>query len=539
MPAELGDRRPQGLEEYWAIVLRRRWWILTPLFLCWAAVWGISWLLPTTYQSEALILVEQQKVPDQYVVPNVTENLQNRLQSITQQILSRTRLQATIDRFRLYSRPHGLSTLLKSRDPIDQMRSDINIDLVKASGRPGDFTAFKIRYSAESAQLAQSVNSELTSLFVEENAKSQRQLSENTTTFLERQLADARARMEEQENQVAAFKAKHAGYLPEQLGSNVQILAGLQGQSENAQHALNAAKQQKIYLESLRQQYQSAQAYLGGEDPTLTSTGAVDKELLDLRLRLNDSHARYTDIYPDTIALKDKIAQLELLKKETEVQIASDQSSGEATNGVDHAAAEIVQGGSPTAMMQIKSQLKANQLEIQNGQEHEKDLESQIRAYQTRLNLTPQTEQELAGISRGYEESKSNYNSLLQKQTQSRLATSLEQGQQGEQFRIIDPPSSPEKPSAPNHFQLSLFGFTLGIGLGLGLAVALELTDVRVQQEQDLEGIVTARVLVSIPRMGTPEENHRHMLIRSAEVGAAAVIVLLVLAGNLFAFYKG
>src|SRR5271154_3076368 len=111
MPEELDDPAPRSWEEYWAIVLRRRWWILLPLFLCWATVWGASWLLPTTYQSEALILVDQQKVPDKFVEPNVNVDLQDRLQSITQQILSRTRLQEMIDRFHLYSRPHGLSAV--------------------------------------------------------------------------------------------------------------------------------------------------------------------------------------------------------------------------------------------------------------------------------------------------------------------------------------------------------------------------------------------------------------------------------------------
>ncbi len=122
---------------------------------------------------------------------------------------------------------------------------------------------------------------------------------------------------------------------------------------------------------------------------------------------------------------------------------------------------------------------------------------------------------------------------------QSHLATSLERRQQGEQFRIIDPPSLPDKPLAPNHFRLSLVGFALGIGLGLGLAVVLELTDVRVRQEKDLEGLVPAPVLVGIPRLGTPEEDHHHLLTRWLEVGAAAVIALLLVAGNLYSFYKG
>ncbi len=539
MPDELVDQVPRSWEEYLAVLLRRRRWILLPLFLCWAAVWGISWLLPTSYQSEALILVEQQKVPDQYVVPNVTMNLQDRLQSLRQQVFSRTRLQATIDRFQLY-RPHDvLSSLLKSGDPIDQMRNDIKIELVDSPGHPGQFAAFKIHYSAGSPQLAQQVNIELTSLFVDENAKAQTQLSENTTAFLASQLADARAKMEEQEAKVAAFKAKHVGDLPGQLESNVQILVGLQAQLQNAQRALDAAKQQGIYLQSLLQEYQSAQASLGGGDSTVISTEALDKELMDLRLRLEDLHSRYTDDHPDVIALKDSIAKSEKLKRQIKGEMASNQGAGKVTSPVDLAAVGGVQRGSPTAMMQVQSQLKANQLEIQNYQQHEKELESQTSAYQARLNMTPETEQELTDISRGYEESKSNYNSLLQKQMQSQLATSLEQQQQGEQFRIIDPPSLPAKPSAPNHFWISLGGLILGAAVGLGLAAFLELTDVRVRQETDLEGLIPAGVLVAIPRLSAPKEEQARLTTRWIELGTAVVMMILIAVGNLYAFYKG
>src|SRR6202049_3175816 len=157
MSEELDEPVFLSWEEYWAIAVRRRWWILLPLFLVWAVVWGASWYLPVTYQSESLILVEQQKVPDQYVVPNVTSNLQERLQSLTEQILSRTRLQSTIERLHLYPR-HGGS--LNSGDPVERMRSDIKIELVSAPDHPGDYTAFKMRYSAGSPELAQRVNGE-------------------------------------------------------------------------------------------------------------------------------------------------------------------------------------------------------------------------------------------------------------------------------------------------------------------------------------------------------------------------------------------
>ena len=144
MAEELDEPVFLSWEQYWGIAVRRRRWIFLSLFSVWAAVWGASWFLPVTYQSESLILVEQQKVPDQYVVPNVTSNLQERLQNLTEQILSRTRLQATITQFHLYS---GQGGFLKAGDPVEQMRRDIKIDLVSAPDHPGEYTAFSMRYS--------------------------------------------------------------------------------------------------------------------------------------------------------------------------------------------------------------------------------------------------------------------------------------------------------------------------------------------------------------------------------------------------------
>jgi polysaccharide chain length determinant protein (PEP-CTERM system associated) len=536
------DPRDQGqrsMGDYWAIVRRRRWWILLPLFICWGVVWGLSWLLPSTYQSDALILVEQQKVPEQYVVPNVVVGLQDRLQSMTQQILSRTRLQATIDRYHLYPRRHGLKALPESGDPVEQMRKDIQIELVQPPGHPGELTAFKIRYAAGAPELTQQVNSELVSLFIDENLKSQQQLSESTTAFLGNELAIAKAKLEEQEAKVRAFKAQHLGELPNQLETNVQIMSGLQSQLQNSQRALDGARQQKLYLESLLQQYQSVQTGVAKGDSSAPPPDALGKQLQELNRRLTEERAVYTDSYPDVVALKDEIAKTEKLKKQIEDEIASKKDASKSGDIPEGAAAQGVQQDTPTAMMQVQSQLKANQLEIQNYQQREKTLESEISTYQSRLNMTPTTEQQMAEISRGYEESKSNYNSLLQKQMQSQLATSLEQRQQGEQFRVLDPASLPEKPSAPNHFLVSLGGWVGGLAVGLALAALMELTNVRVWHEKDLEGLVSACVLVGIPRLSTPDEDRTRLIAKLMEICAAVAIVSLMVAGNFYAFYKG
>jgi polysaccharide biosynthesis transport protein len=144
----------------------------------------------------------------------------------------------------------------------------------------------------------------------------------------------------------------------------------------------------------------------------------------------------------------------------------------------------------------------------------------------------------LADISRGYEESKSNYNSLLQKQNQSQLATSLEQRQQGEQFHILDPPSLPARPSSPNHFLISVGGLALGLAVGAALAALLEMINVRVRQEKDLEDVIPLKVLVGIPHLDVPGEDRSRVLFRRIEFSAAVLMASLIVVGTLFAFYK-
>jgi len=545
---ETEDQKSYSFGELWAMARRGRWWLLLPLFVCWLAIWGVSWLLPASYQSEALILVEQQKVPEHYVVSNVTEGLQERLQSMTQQILSRGRLQSTIDRFHLYASRAGLRKFLQSEDPVEQMRRDIKIEVVQAqvgttpgvgTGRPNELTAFRISYEAGSPELAQQVNSELTSLFINESWRSQQQLSESTTRFLASQLKEASDKLEEQEQLVRAFKAKHLGDLPSQLQSNVEILSGLQSQLQNVQHAIDSAKQQKLYLESQLQQLQLAQATVGGGETGMTSLESLQKQLLDLRTRLSDARSRYTEDHPDIVALKRSIVETTAQIKEFE----SKSSSGERTEtesavaDKDSAGATLSIPSSP--LMQIRSQLKANDLEIQNDQRQEERIQAEIAAYQARLNLTPATEQELERISRGYEESKANYNSLLQKQNQSQLATSLEERQQGEQFRILDPPSLPDKTKSPNHLFLSLVGLGLGSAVGIVLIALRELTNARIWKTEDLEGAIPARILVRIPHIDTPWEDRLRGQTRWLEVAAVLAIAVVIVAGNLYSFYRG
>jgi succinoglycan biosynthesis transport protein ExoP len=351
-------------------------------------------------------------------------------------------------------------------------------------------------------------------------------------------LAEAGSKLAEQEGKVRAFKAQHFGNLPSQVETNVQILSGLQGQLQSTEHALDVANQQKLYLESLQQEYRTVQASLDNGTSTDASPATLEKDLSDARERLQETRLRYTEDHPDVLKLKDRVAKLEKLKQDSDAAAASADKPQKASSDVDPAAAEQVQRGATSSMMQTQSQLKANRLEIENYQQREKKIQSDIAVYQARLNLTPTTEQELTDISRGYEESKSNYNSLLQKQNQSQLATSLEQRQQGEQFHVLDPPSLPARPSSPNHLIISVGGLALGLAMGAALAALLEMTNVRVRHEKDLEDVIPLKVLVGIPHLDVPGEDRSRALFRRMELGAGVLMASLIVVGTLFAFYK-
>jgi len=536
---DLKDSQTRGIEEYWDIVRRRGWILLLTVFLCWVTVWGLGWFLPETYDSEAEIEVQQQQVSANLVAPNVSTSMDDQFQIMENEVLTRSKLQGIIDQFHLYSHQNRLMRLFEPADHVEQMMRDIKIEAVVTPGRDKQLTAFKITYSTGNPETAFEVDKRVSELFLQQNSVQQQQ-SESTTAFFNTELGNAKADLAKQEAQVQAFRAKHLGELPDQLQSNMQILQGLQGQLQNVQMALDRAQQQKLYLQSTVQQYQAAQADLGSGDPnSAVSPPALDKEIKDLRLQLAQERSQYTDNYPDVIALKDQIAKTEKLKQQIEDEIAKNQKASKPGTVVDPAIAADVQNGQPSAMMQIQSQLKANQLEILELQGTQKTLEGRVADYQARLNATPEVQQQLTDISRGYEEAQKNYNDLLAKQNESQLATTLQENQQGSQFALIDPASVPVQPSSPNHILISLGGLAFGIAVGIGLIALLELTGARIRREKDLEGLVPARVLVGIPQMSTPAEERRRTLVRWLARGAAAAMVIVILVGNAYAIYRG
>ena len=514
------------LQHYLGIVRRRYYAFLIPLFLGWVAVWGASWVIPPRYQSSTLILVEQPTMPKDYVTPNVNEDLQERLQSITQQILSRTRLLQIIDRMGLYGRNQSPD------EKVERMRKDIDIDLVRDAGR--QITAFNVHYSSRDPHTAQQVTSELTNLFISENLEVRQQQSEDTTKFLEGQMETARKSLADQEEKIRQFKAQHLGELPGQLASTLQILSGLQSQLQNDEDGLNAARQQHVYLQTLADQYRALQASSKSSNGTTVGLPALDQQLDRLKAQLADLSSHYTERHPDVRKLKEQIADTEKMRDQLVASLNSKvpaHSADDSDANVNPAGADPAQ---TSAQVQIQGQLKSNQVDIANREHSITALKARVEEYQARLSQEPVREQQLADLTRGYDQSKANYDELLKKKNQSAMATSMELLQQGERFQILDAPSFPQKPDFPNH--LKFCGMGLGLGLALGVVVAglFEMMDDRLHDQKELKKLLPANVIAEIPAiLNLADEQRANRKLWFGWV-TAGLVLATILAGSAF-----
>jgi len=537
MEQEFEEKPGEGLnlQQYVDVIRRRHMYFLIPFFLGWLVVWSVSWVLPSRYKSGTLILVEQPSMPKDYVTPNVTDDLQGRLASITQQILSRTRLLHIIDSLNLYADKRGR---LNPDELVDRMRKDIEIALVFDEHHTA-ITSFNIYYSSHDPHLAQQVTSELTNLFISENLELRQQKSEDTTKFLEQQLETARQNLAEQEEKVRVYKDQHLGELPSQLTSNVQILSGLQSQLQNEEDGLNADRQQNAYLQSMVGQSREMHRTTKRGDGTPVGIAALDQQLDKLKAQLADLSSHYTDRHPDVRKVKDEIAKVEKMREQA---LADLKASAAATSSESNPA-----GSAPTdldstdgaATIQLHGQLKANQIDMTNKEHEIAALRGKIDDYQRRLNDEPAREQQFADLTRGYEQSKTNYDELLKKKNSSEMATSMELLQQGEHFLMIDPPSLPLKPDFPNRLKFCGMGLGIGLALGVALAGGAEFLDDRVYDEKALKQLIPVNVISEIPPITSPQEERKQE--RKLWVGwaTAGIVFATILAGSAISYLRG
>jgi len=471
--------RELTMQDYAGILKRRFWLILISTVLFLVTGVAISYILPPQYVSQTLVLIEQQKVPENYVKPVVDEDLGARLASMKEQILSRSRIQPIIERFNLYG---GEKATMDDR--IDMTRKAIGINPIpsQSHGMPGFFISFK----AKDAHTAQQVCGEITSLFVTANLSAREESAEGTTDFLKQQLAEAKTNLDGQDAKLAAFEQKNIGKLPGQtirlgdmslaMGSpNESTLQALTTQLNATTQTENRLQQDETFLQTMiAQQAEDPQ----GADPG-SSTPLEDrkKQLKDMLAQKQELQAIYTPDYPDVVAISRKIADLR-------AEIA--RASAEPPKPAPDAAATAVSRHDSPRLQQIKLQLRADQQAMANAKQEQSRIEQQIRVFEARIEASPVIEEEYKAVTRDHDTALQFYNTLLTKMNESSMATALERRQQGEQFRVMDAPNLPDSPTFPNRLVFAGGGLASGLILGLLLSALLEYRDTSLRNERDV-----------------------------------------------------
>jgi polysaccharide chain length determinant protein (PEP-CTERM system associated) len=464
-------------------ILKRRWWIIAiPTLILPILAYGITFFISPQYLSQTLVLIEVQKVPDSYVKPVITSDLDSRLASMKEQILSRSRIQPIIERYNLYAAQH-----LSMDDRIDLARSSIMIkpitsEIAHSSGLPGFFISFE----AGDPHTAQMVCGEITSLFVGENLRSREASAEGTTDFIRSQLADAKRNLDEQDAKLAEFQRQNYGKLPGEESPNFNMFTSLNAQLEASTQDLSRMEQAKSYEEALlSQQVPPAPAAGATPDATAAATPAQQATLQVLLSQEADLTSHYTADYPDVVAIRRKIADLR-------ARMAENPSNGSAKSSTPPVVRE-----SP-AVQQMRAQLKAMDQAIQSKRKEQADIQANIHMYQQRIQSSPEIAAQFKALTRDYQTAQTFYDDLLTKMNQSKMATDLEKRQEGEQFRVMDEPNLPDAPTSPKRSAFVLAGFAGGFGLGLLIVALLEYKDTALRSERDVWAFTKLPTLATI-----------------------------------------
>jgi len=487
-------------DEYLEIALRRIWYIIIPLVLAMLSATFYVILCPRTYLASTTIMVTPQKVPTDYVKPTVTTPLEYRLNSIRQEIMSRTQLEKVISEFNLYTEE---AKTLFLEEIVELMQKDINL---KVGGKEGYFT---ISYMGKEPAIVTKVTNRLASLFVEENLKQREQQAQGTTEFLSQELNATKTKLEEQEKILTDYKQKYIYEMPDRIVTNLGLLTQLRQDHQRVSGALNSAMERKLTIQKqiaeiqkqtdlLKSSFVSAPtgevanqgALPQNTNPTSASTPAStagsSTQIEKLRGELFALQMKYTEKHPEVINTKKAIKDLEKI-----VADGNKESTPRAENFDPQA----------TFTKEMEGQLALTENEIQNLKKEESAIRANIATYHGRVENAPLREMMITNISRGYEASKENYRKLLEKSEQAQQAENLEKRQKGEQFRLIDPARVPEKPIKPNIPKVLFVTLVLGIFSGIGLAIFKEYTDRSFRDAKDMETTLGIKVLANIPRV--------------------------------------
>jgi succinoglycan biosynthesis transport protein ExoP len=496
---------PQNLDLALDAWNRRKWLAL----LVFAAVIGgaatVALSLPNLYRAAATVLVERQQVSEAFVRPSVTAELETRLQTIREDVMSRSRLSELIGRLGLYPE-------LRQTAPLEalvaRMRRDIELDLKGVeslmSGRTSTI-AFTISYGGRDPETVAKVANALAAMYVAENTRIREGQATRTAEFLKAQLADVKKDLDAHDQRANDFRLSHLGELPQQVQTNLASLERL-----NTQLRLNGENQ--IRALDRRERIERLRADAAAAPPQGVSSPEAER-LAKLRQQLDDLQGRFTDAYPDVVRLR---ADIDALRRQMAQHPAPDRPAPVP--------------GDPAA--RLAESLALVDAELRGLRNEERSLRQTIAGYEQRVDNVPKRQQEFQEMSHDYETTKERYDTLLKRYEEAQLVASLEQGKNVEQFRILDAALPPRDPIAPNRMRLLALGLALAAGLAVGAVMAAEKLDTAFHRIEDLRAFVGVPTLGRVPLIPSAAQTRKNRRRAALAAVSAVVGVLLIVAGS-------
>ncbi|MFK5954685.1 MAG: Wzz/FepE/Etk N-terminal domain-containing protein [Desulfobacterium sp.] len=521
------------------ILLRYRWLVIIPLCISLTVGFCLSLILPRFYSTSTTILVQAQKVPNSYVKSLVTSGIEERISTISQQIMSRSNLEKVIDQFGLFQGSEGEGMYLE--DKIKTLRSRIVVDITR--DRKGT-DAFAISYRGTTPERVMKITNTLASFYMNENLKIREAQAVGTSDFLDAELGKTRQKLVKKEKILSAYRSKFMGGLPDELESNLRTLDRLQQQLTDRQAMLRETKNSIGSLKFQIAQIKELRSSVGQTMARQMITEAGDNQLpsSDVTIRLaraqrelEDLLLRYTDKHPDVLKQRTIIARLKHLV-ETEGALDPENPSALVDNrdfGMTSARAAVQEAD-------IQQEIQLNQLKNEVGQIQRdiNDIQRRMKVYQRRVEETPQREQELRSLERDYTNIQGIYSSLLDRKLEAELSVNMEKKQKGEQFRILDFARLPQRPISPDVRKLFIFSFAAGAGTGGGIIFLLVFFDGSIRRDEEIEAVAGLPILACIAPLKIPGDRVKRN-IQWVVFFFLVGYVLLVMGGFVLVYFTG
>lgn len=562
--------------EYLATVRRHLWQIGVVTAALAAVSVALAIGLPAMYRASATILVQEQEVPPDLVRSTITSFADERIQVIGQQIMTRAVLLDMVDRHDLYPKHRRR---IPEEEIVERMRRDITLSTIDAtisergSGRRVNATiAFRVSYDSPNPESAQKVANELASLYLNENIKARQQSAAETTAFLKEESERLATQIREIEANLAEFKRRYAGRLPETAPVNMQLAERTETELLRVERELSMLQDRKVSLESqlafvrpnslppagklgdsvqtpeerlrtLQAQYASASAVYGADHPDIrrmkreiaalkaeTGFAGSDRDMAEQRRKLETELAaakeRYSDDHPDVQRLKRSLAALD----------RSASGDAAATQGTSkRPPADAYQRADNPAYVVLVNEIESTKRQIGQLNTLRDDLRAKQRTYDARMLQTPEIEREYRELTRDYDNAQERYRDVKAKQMQAEVAQELEKDRKAERFVLGEPAILPLTPASPNRLRILLVGLVASLGSGVALAFLRDALDPSVKGPLELARLSRLPILTAIPYVETVQERKAKQLRDTAVALVAALFaVLFVVAVHLY-----